>query len=619
MNWQILMSGLWRLTWQMAALAAAVSIVRAAMGSRLSSAWRCRLDLVVAIRLVLPVLPASPFSAFNLLSATSAARIAQAAVARVEFRAVAPAIERPVPMALQSISAATNWAEVAGAIWLAGAVVLLGRLVVVNVLFARRVARSAVEPPKSADLLLQSCAGTMGMKNVPQLAFTPEVSAPGLFGFFRPRLLLPVDFSRRLTEREARWVFLHELAHLRRNDLVTGWILSVLQLVHWFNPLAWLAVGCWRRDAEAACDQAVLAGTDENTRTDYGLLLLKLSERLLPVVSFTALGIVNRKSELRRRILSVARTEQGTPIASICCAILLAAIALFGLTDARGDSSKTPTTSPAAGMVTEVYDVRDLVRLKGTSSALATVKPPIQPTLAEFAATLQNFVMPQAWRTGSRISELSAAGQLVVETTPTTQAAVERWIASMRQNQCMVVISSEIISVRAGALKALRGPAATLRTDGATTAPSVAYMRAEDIDQLNAMVADGSRASLAADSFCLVSAPRVTVFNGGEASISIGTPPKDAAAGTRPTIDLGADGMTLDIQPVASSDRKYVTVNMKARIRYGQTTYGMESLVSVPSGGSLIARLPTVDQDARQSGQSPGELLMVVTARVLAH
>ena len=53
---------------------------------------------------------------------------------------------------------------------------------------------------------------------------------------------------------QLRHVFLHELAHLKRFDIAVGLLTAVVQTVHWFNPLVWLAFRRMRDDREVACD-----------------------------------------------------------------------------------------------------------------------------------------------------------------------------------------------------------------------------------------------------------------------------------------------------------------------------------------------------------------------------
>lgn len=53
---------------------------------------------------------------------------------------------------------------------------------------------------------------------------------------------------------EAELVLKHELMHLKRCELPVNGLLCVLQALHWFNPLLWLAASHARQDRESACD-----------------------------------------------------------------------------------------------------------------------------------------------------------------------------------------------------------------------------------------------------------------------------------------------------------------------------------------------------------------------------
>jgi len=51
---------------------------------------------------------------------------------------------------------------------------------------------------------------------------------------------------------------LHELAHLKRWDLPLGCLVSLLQVLHWFNPILWYGFRRMRADREQACDAMAL-------------------------------------------------------------------------------------------------------------------------------------------------------------------------------------------------------------------------------------------------------------------------------------------------------------------------------------------------------------------------
>ena len=50
---------------------------------------------------------------------------------------------------------------------------------------------------------------------------------------------------------------------LRRHDFAALWLLTAARVLHWFNPLAWLAARIARGDAELACDETVLRHAHE--------------------------------------------------------------------------------------------------------------------------------------------------------------------------------------------------------------------------------------------------------------------------------------------------------------------------------------------------------------------
>ncbi len=48
------------------------------------------------------------------------------------------------------------------------------------------------------------------------------------------------------------------MAHVRRFDALTKWLLAAVLCLHWFNPLVWAMYVLAGRDLELACDEAVV-------------------------------------------------------------------------------------------------------------------------------------------------------------------------------------------------------------------------------------------------------------------------------------------------------------------------------------------------------------------------
>lgn len=120
---------------------------------------------------------------------------------------------------------------------------------------------------------------------------TDRVEVPLVMGYLRPKIYLP-SFLR---EEEREYILLHERIHLRRRDYLIKPAAFAITLLHWFNPLVWIAYHLLSEDMERACDKAVLRRMGSGIRKEYSMSLLTLSAgrsvRSLPTVAFGERGI----------------------------------------------------------------------------------------------------------------------------------------------------------------------------------------------------------------------------------------------------------------------------------------------------------------------------------------
>ena len=99
----------------------------------------------------------------------------------------------------------------------------------------------------------------------------PVVSAPtnfepGVFGIFRPVMLLPEGIAEWLAPEQLDAIVAHELSHVRRGDNLTAAIHMGVEAIFWFHPLVWLIRGRLTEERETACDEEVLgAGNDPDS------------------------------------------------------------------------------------------------------------------------------------------------------------------------------------------------------------------------------------------------------------------------------------------------------------------------------------------------------------------
>jgi uncharacterized protein (TIGR03435 family) len=110
---------------------------------------------------------------------------------------------------------------------------------------------------------------------------------PGVFGIFRPVLLLPSGIAEHLLPAQFQAILAHELAHVRRRDNLWSALHMVVEALFWFHPLVWWIGARLADERERACDEAVLcSGNHAEVYAESILAACKLYlESPLPCVS----------------------------------------------------------------------------------------------------------------------------------------------------------------------------------------------------------------------------------------------------------------------------------------------------------------------------------------------
>jgi HEAT repeat protein len=144
----------------------------------------------------------------------------------------------------------------------------------------RRIVRRAT-PLDSADWThpLIEGADRMALDELPRLVVSDRVPMPVVCGIVRPVIVVPAA-AHEWTDGRRRAVLCHEIAHLRRRDLVVNLLGRVACAFHWFNPLVWFAAWRLRIESERACDDMVLGvGTRPSEYADHLLQIVCVAAR----------------------------------------------------------------------------------------------------------------------------------------------------------------------------------------------------------------------------------------------------------------------------------------------------------------------------------------------------
>ncbi|HEV7239047.1 MAG TPA: M56 family metallopeptidase [Thermoanaerobaculia bacterium] len=325
-------SFLFAAAWKGTLLVAFTLVVHRVARNHVPSRWLCALLLIGIVRLLVPVGPSAPFSVFNLVSAGAPPppmKIAVDDVGRASAR-----LDGLKPVVRAAPAAGTRWTAVLLALWAAGVAFVITRAAVLTRRFQQQLADSVDVDRDDVLTLVDECRGILNVTRRVRVRITDAVATPALHGWLRPTLLLPQGFLEAFTRAQLRYVVLHELAHLRRSDVLVNWIAAAAHALHWFNPLVRLAVARLAEERELACDALALAALRAEERPAYGGTVLEMVDRMRAAPAVPALvGMTASPQQLKRRIVMIASFRQSRH--SLLFAALVVAIGLLTLTDAR--------------------------------------------------------------------------------------------------------------------------------------------------------------------------------------------------------------------------------------------------------------------------------------------
>lgn len=345
------------ISWRVGCLILALVVVHRLLARQLSSAAMFLAWCVVALLLLVPLrIPV----AWNPYAWTHIQRHAPSPkftpFPPVAISTVAPLLSRSDPalpaaepevepvefsVAGQNVAVEQTFVRRCAEAWLLGVLLLLAGRVVAIVRLRRLLGRAVPWRDERVLYAARRGATVMNLRRFPRLVAVDAASMPALCGIVRPHLLFPAGLADKLSDSELDFVMLHELGHLRRRDLAAHFFLQLAAIVHWFNPLVWIALRYARLDCEHACDELVLQCRAEQERGEYGHVLLKVvGETRAPLLP-ASVGIAEGKRQLQQRLRMIMARRPQNFWRLATGVVLIAAVAAVGFTHAVAEESVT--------------------------------------------------------------------------------------------------------------------------------------------------------------------------------------------------------------------------------------------------------------------------------------
>jgi beta-lactamase regulating signal transducer with metallopeptidase domain len=263
---------------------------------------------------------------------------APAAITRVTEAVAAPPLSMTAPAALATPRPTPApappfpWRTALFAGWLLGCAAMALRLVVGHWRVRRMLQESTLVEAGAARALLDELCAQAGVRAALRQSVT--VGATMLCGVRRPIVIVPRQWLTDFAPTELRALLAHEVAHLRRRDLLAMLAQRVAEIPLFFHPAVWAAARLLAAAREELCDAwAIAQGADP---AEYARCLTRVAARAQTRFPLASVGLAEGKSRLRQRVEAILgsgnrgavsrRAMTAVVVVLVVCAIGFAAV-----------------------------------------------------------------------------------------------------------------------------------------------------------------------------------------------------------------------------------------------------------------------------------------------------
>ena len=224
---------------------------------------------------------------------------------------------------------------------------------------------------RSAQPVAKSWRDALPQGQCPQMQATPLVRSPMVAGALHPVLLVPAGAA----PKGADCMLAHELTHIKRHDVAKKLLLTLVCILHWYNPAVWLLSARAARDIEEACDAETLHGRDTAYRAAYADALMTAVRRNCgPALTS---GFALSKRQFKQRLTALWDTAPKHRGRALLAVLALTACCAGGLVACKpADATPQDAQEPAATAAPEPSE---------TDNPIVTPEPP--PVSMEAGAT----------------------------------------------------------------------------------------------------------------------------------------------------------------------------------------------------------------------------------------
>ena len=296
-----------------------ILIIKGIFRNKLNFTFHYYIWLILIIKLIIPIGPQSPLNISNLnknfhvqtqvAQTNSSTELTVSDFGASKLISKVPPLNKDVIISTMSkpLTPKLNIEEVFSFVWLFGFVLSIGILVIGYKKLNNIVRYSLKNVNSTHRNILNECMKDMNIRIEVELKYSDKLSSPSLCGPFKPKILIPVSVAANICDEDFKHIIMHELCHLKSNDLIINFTTTLLSTIYWFNPILLYGFYKMRQDCEISCDGQVISYLGEGKNILYGNTIIKVlalggkGNRLIGTTSM----ILNRL-EMKRRIIMIS-------------------------------------------------------------------------------------------------------------------------------------------------------------------------------------------------------------------------------------------------------------------------------------------------------------------------
>ncbi len=163
--------------------------------------------------------------------------------------------------------------ELVSIIWIIGVFVFLLTVTVSYAIYILKLRKNSMLVEHNA--VFNQTKKELKIRRNIRLRISPRICSPMLVGVFFPVVYMP---CKEIPHDMMNLVFLHELTHYKRKDLIIKWFALFVNTVHWFNPISYLISANLSEACEISCDMEVTQNMSDEEQKLYMKTILELVE-----------------------------------------------------------------------------------------------------------------------------------------------------------------------------------------------------------------------------------------------------------------------------------------------------------------------------------------------------